>query len=130
MNLLRTTLTINAITSAVAGLVLTGGPIPLSRWLGISGLVSAAVGLGLLIFAAYVTKVARSPRTTQVKLVIAADVVWVVVAFTIVIAFSEAMTTEGIWVLGVVSAAVAAFAVLQTMGLRRSLVHRSVEIMT
>ena len=54
----------------------------------------------------------------------------VVVAFTIVIAFPEALTTEGIWVLGVVSAAVAAFAVLQTMGLRRSMVDRSVEVLT
>jgi hypothetical protein len=62
--------------------------------------------------------------------VIVADIAWVVGAFTIVTAFPDAMSTEGVWALGVVSAAVAVFAVLQAVGLRRSRVEQSVEALT
>lgn len=130
MNLLRNTLAVNATTSAVTGLILAAGAVPLSDWLGITGRASAAAGLGLLVFAAYVASVARNPRTEQVRHVIAADIAWVVGAFTIVIAFPDAMSAEGVWALGVVSTAVAVFAVLQTVGLRRSRGDQSVGALT
>lgn len=97
MNLLRTTLAVNATTSAVTGLILAAGAIPLSEWLGITSLVSAAVGVGLLVFSAYVARVASNPRTEQVRQVIAADIAWVVGAATIVFAFPDAMSTAGVW---------------------------------
>jgi len=51
--------------------------------------------------------------------VIAADIAWVLGAL-IVVFVPRSMSTEGLWALGAVTAAVAVFAMLQMIGLGRS----------
>lgn len=120
MSLLTRTLTVNASLSAITGVVLVVAAAPLPDWLGIPTWVAVLLGIGLILFAIQVLRVARGPRRTQVIQVIGADVAWVVGAATVILVFPGAMSPGGLWALGVVTAAVALFAVLQTVGLRRA----------
>lgn len=117
--LLPTTLIANAASSAMTGVALVAGAAPLSGWLGIPAWLSIAVGIGLLAFAVSVAFVARNPRPTAVRQVIAADVAWVVGAAVVIVGFPGSMSTAGLWALGIVTVAVADFAIFQTAGLRR-----------
>jgi hypothetical protein len=109
----------NAGFSAVTGVSLVLGAVPLSRWLEIPTWLTAAVGVGLLPFSLAVSVVARRPSLRTVRLVIAADLVWVAGAAIVILGFPQSMSTSGLWVLGLVTVAVAGFAVLQAVGLRR-----------
>lgn len=120
MNLLIRTLFVNAATSGVAGAALAVGFAPLSEWLGIPDWTSLVLGVGLILFAVQVLRVARGPRRPQVIQVVGADVAWVVGAATVIVVFPGSMSTVGLWALGVVTAVVALFALLQTVGLRRA----------
>lgn len=117
--ILTPTLAANAASSAVTGVALVAGAAPLSGWLGIPAWLSVAVGAGLLVFAVSVVRVARSPQPAAVRQVIAADVAWVIGAAVVIVGFPESMSTAGLWALGVVTVAVADFAVFQAVGLRR-----------
>jgi hypothetical protein len=117
--LLTRTLAANAGFSALSGLILIGGASPLSRWLGIPTWLSVAVGVGLLPFAVAVIRVARDPKPQAARMVVVADIAWVVGAAVVLIGFPRSMSTAGLWSLGLVSVAVADFAVFQTIGLRR-----------
>lgn len=120
MNLLRRTLFVNAATSGMAGAALVVGFGPLSDWLGIPRWTSLVLGIGLILFAVQVLRVARSPLRPQVVQVIGADAVWVVGAAAVIVVFPASMSTVGLWALGGVTAVVALFAVLQTIGLRNT----------
>jgi hypothetical protein len=96
-----------------------GGASPLSRWLGVPTWLSVAVGVGLLPFALSVIAVARDPKPQAARMVIFADLAWVIGAAVVLIGFPRTMSTAGLWSLGLVSVAVADFAVFQTIGLRR-----------
>lgn len=109
----------NAGFSLVTGVILVGGAIPLSRWLEIPTWLTVAVGGGLLPFSLAVSMVARRPSRLTVRLVIAADLVWVAGAAIVILGFPQSMSTAGLWVLGLVTVVVAGFAVLQAVGLRR-----------
>lgn len=122
MNLLTRTLAVNATFSGLAGVVLAVGASPVSEWLGIPMWISLLIGIGLAVFAVIVMRVAREPTRSSVVQVIGADVAWVVGAATIIVAFPGWMSAEGLWALAAMSAVVALFAVLQVLGLRRSLV--------
>jgi hypothetical protein len=65
-------------------------------------------------------KVARRPRPSFVGLVVAADAAWVLAAVVVIVGFPDAMTAAGLWALGIVTLAVADFAIFQMIGLRRS----------
>lgn len=119
MVLLTNALAANATMSGVSGIALAAGFAPLSDWLGIPAWVSLVVGVGLLGFAIEVGRVARNPRRSDVLQVVAADLAWVVGAVVVMLVFPDLMSTEGLWALGVVTAAVALFAVLQTVGVGR-----------
>lgn len=119
MVLLTNTLAANATMSGATGIALTAGFSPLSGWLGIPAWVSLVVGVGLLGFAFQVGRVARKPRRSDVLQVVVADLAWVVGAAVVILVFPDSMSTEGLWALGVVTAAVALFAVLQTVGVSR-----------
>lgn len=125
MNILTTTLAVNATSSAVTGAGLLVGAAPLSDWLGIPTLVSVIVGLGLVIFALDVAWTSRNPAANRVLRVIVADVAWVIGAGIVILGYPRSMSREGLWALGVISVAVAAFALLQTVGLRRAAVAGS-----
>lgn len=117
-NLLTTALTANAVFSGLSGLVLTIGAGPMSHWLGIPTWISIAAGLGLVLFSVQVAMTARDPQPQAVRVVIAGDVVWVVLAIMLMAVFPEAMSSEGVVALVVVTGAVATFALLQWLGLR------------
>lgn len=108
----------NASFSAVTGVSLVVGAAPLSRWLEVPTWLTAAVGVGLLPFSLAVSVVARRPSLRTVRLVIAADLVWVAGAAIVIAGFPQSMSTAGLWVLGLVTVAVAGFAVVQAVGLR------------
>jgi len=120
MNLLTSTLTVNASLSGATGVALMVGAAPLPDWLGIQTWISLVLGVGLVLFSFQVLRVARRPRRSQVIQVIGADVLWVVGAATVIVVFPASMSTAGLWALGVVTAAVALFAVFQVVGLRRA----------
>ena len=109
----------NAVFSGVTGVSLLIGAVPLSRWLEIPTWLTAAIGVGLLIFSLAVSVVARRPSRLTVRLVIAADLVWVAGVAIVILGFPQSMSTAGLWVLGLVTVVVAGFAVLQAAGLRR-----------
>jgi hypothetical protein len=52
--------------------------------------------------------------------VIIADVAWVLGAAVVLIGFPQTMTPAGLWALGLVTFAVADFAAVQAIGLRRT----------
>ena len=116
---LTRTLAANAGFSALTGLILIGGASPLSRWLGTPTWLTVAVGVGLLPFAVAVITVARDPKPQAVRMVIVADIAWVIGAAVVLIGFPLSMSTAGLWSLGLVSVAVADFAIFQAIGLRR-----------
>lgn len=118
--ILSRTLAANAGFSAVTGVILVVGAAPLSRWLSIPTWLTIAVGIGLLPFALTVAKTARSPRREAVLRVILADIAWVVAAAVVLVGFPRSMSTAGLWSLGLVTVAVADFAALQVIGLRRT----------
>jgi hypothetical protein len=116
---LTRTLAANASFSALTGLILIGAASPLSRWLGIPTWLTVAVGVGLLPFAVAVIRVARDPKPQAARMVIVADIAWVIGAAVVLVGFPRSMSTAGLWSLGLVSVAVADFAVFQAIGLRR-----------
>lgn len=120
MNLLTSTLTVNASLSAITGVVLVVGAAPLPDWLGIPTWVSVLLGIGLVLFAVQVLRVARSPFRSQVIQVIGADIAWVIGAAIVILVFPGSMSTVGLWALGGVTTVVALFALLQTVGLRHA----------
>jgi hypothetical protein len=116
---LTRTLAANASFSALTGLILIGAASPLSRWLGVPSWLTVAVGVGLLPFAVAVIRVARDPKPQAARMVIVADIAWVIGAAVVLVGFPRSMSTAGLWSLGLVSVAVADFAVFQAIGLRR-----------
>jgi hypothetical protein len=122
VDILTGTLAVNSGSSAATGLALAAGSGPLSSWFDIPTPVSVVVGVGLLIFAVDVARTARDPKPSKVRRVIASDVAWVVGAAIVIFGYPQSMSNEGLWALGVVTVAVAVFATLQTMGLRRATV--------
>lgn len=118
--LLTRALTANAVFSLISAIALVVGAVPLGRWLDIPALSSVTLGVGLGIFALAVARVARRPRPGPVRAIIAADATWVLGAAIVIVGFPWALSTAGLWLLGVVSLAVTDFAVVQAIGLRRS----------
>lgn len=118
--MLGVTLRANAVFSLLCATVLVVGAVPLASWMGVGTWVAVAVGLGLLPFGLIVFRVARDPAAAGVRQIIAADVGWVAAAVVILVAFPDAMSTVGRWLLALVSLVVAEFAAGQYVGLKRA----------
>lgn len=117
---LTRTLVINAGFSGSSGALLLGAAPSLAPWLGVSVWLTRGLGVGLVAFAVAVGLVARRPRQAVVRWVTAADAAWVGGALAVILGFPNAMTSTGLWALGIATLAVADFAVFQVIGLRRS----------
>jgi hypothetical protein len=121
-SLLRLALRADAVVSGLNGaayLLLAG---PLSDLLGPSAGVLRAVGLFLLVYAAAVWLVGDRPVAPAVRAVIGGNLLWTAGSIAVVAADLGTLTTIGaVWVV-LQAAVVAAFAVLQFAGLRRSAV--------
>ena len=118
---LRRVLLTNATTSGLGGLaaVVAGGPV--ADLLGVDRVGWVRVtGAGLVAFAAFVTWIARSPRTLLAKeapVISVGDVTWV--AGTVVTIALGWYSRAGAIVMGVVGAMVGAFAATQAVLARR-----------
>lgn len=119
--LLAIAVSLNVALSGSTGVLLTLGSGVLADWFGPPAWLLAALGVGLVAFAAVLLVTLARPATLlgTVPLVIAADVAWVLGA-TFVVSRDTAMTAAGDTALVAVSLLVAALAVLQAAGLRRA----------
>ncbi len=119
-SLLSKAMTENAIFSGLAGLVLVVGASGLDGWLGVDARLLAAIGLGLVVYAADLMWWSRSPRwlVTGGRMAVVADLGWVVAAAAL-IAFTAVLTTQGEAALALVSVVIAALAAAQWLGLRK-----------
>ncbi len=119
--LLGRAMTENGLFSGTAGIVMViGAAFGLGGWLGINAWILAALGAGLVVYAADLVWLARSPRFIVAggRAAVLADVAWVIAAGAL-IAFSALLTRQGEVALAIVSIVVAGFAAAQWMGLRR-----------
>ena len=117
--LLHNALRGNAMFSAVSAFVLLLGGAELAEWIGVPTAIVYLLGVGLLPWAAFAWWTSRTLARWAVIAVIAGDITWVVGAIVVVFGLSDEMTSQGVWGLIVVSVAVAAFGVVQAIGLRR-----------
>ncbi len=119
-SLLSKAMTENAIFSGLAGFVLIVGASGLDGWLGVDAWLLAAIGLGLVVYAADLMWWSRSPRwlVTGGRMAVVADLGWVVAAAAL-IGFTAVLTTQGEAALALVSVVIAALAAAQWLGLRK-----------
>jgi len=117
----RDLLRLNAIFSGAAGLTLFILNRPLADVFGLRRGVVAAIGVGLMIYAADLTVAAvrNGLHRTLVLLFATADAAWVLAAIAILVAWPNALSIAGRLALAATIAPVAAFAALQFRGARR-----------
>ncbi len=121
--LLKYTLLTNAATSVITGLlclVLNGF---LTDLMGLASTIYLyIVGAGLLVFAAdvYFTATKNPIRPLFVKMIIGADISWVVGSFLLTFLMPEYFTLTGIVLIEVIALGVLGFAVLQSIGLKQT----------
>jgi len=121
--LLKYTLLTNAVTSMLTGLLCIILNSFLSELIGLSSSIYLyVVGGFLLIFAADVWfTVSRTPiNPLFVKMIIAADLAWVVGSFLLVLLMPELFTFTGIILIEVIAVGVLGYAVLQAIGLKQT----------
>jgi hypothetical protein len=121
--LVRRTLVGNALFSELTGLALLLLSAPIARFLGVApSWPLLAIGAGLLLFGVQVYQSSR-PRPLDrrgVWTIIGLDVGWVAASALLLIAGWLPLTQGGAWTVLLVADAVATFAVLQYLGLRRA----------
>ena len=120
--LLRRALVGNVLFSAVAGAAMIVASGRISDFIGLSpGWVPAAIGVGVLIWAADVGYIARRHEIPpwMVWIVIGGDLAWVVASYGDIITGVPELTTAGAWTVGILAEIVALFAIVQYLGLRR-----------
>ncbi len=110
----------NALFSGLAGITLALGASGFDSWLGVNAWVLVAVAIGLMMFAVDLVTWARSSRWLRRggTIAVTGDALWVIGAVAL-IAFTDVLTSAGEIALSVVTALVAVFAVVQTVGLVR-----------
>ena len=117
---IRRALKANAIFSAVSGLVLAAGAVPMSDLIGAPTWLTLVVGIGLLPWAALVWRYSTRDeiRTAEAWSVVVGDEIWLVGTIVLLLMYPTALTAEGNALAAVVGLIVAAFAVAQMMGIR------------
>jgi hypothetical protein len=121
--LLRRAMQADALVSGVAGLLLTALPGALGGLLGFPrpGYL-LTVGLGLLGYAAWLLYSARRPAVNlwAGRAAILLNILWVAASAMLLLVAPSLFNTAGQWLVGLVALAVADFAVVQYVGLRRA----------
>ena len=111
----------NAVFSAISGLVIVFLHDQVLQWLGISGVNIIGLGIGLVLFSAYLFWMASRatlPRS-RVSGVIAGDWAWVVASTVLLFFRAEMFSTLGIFLVADVALLVMVFAIWQQRGLSR-----------
>lgn len=120
--LLQRALQGNALFSATSGLGFALAPGWLAQVIGIQpALAFTAVGIGLLVYAAWLWLNARKepvPRSTA-WVAIGGDSLWVIASVIVLVSGILPLTTAGKWGVAVIADVVGVFAILQLIGLRR-----------
>jgi hypothetical protein len=120
--LIRRVLLGNAIFSAVSGILLAFGSIPIARFLGIGPpLIILIIGIGLAGYAALLyTNASRAeiPRSFVLTAVIA-DSAWVVLSVILLVTGWVPFSSEGKWAVGIIAVIVDVFATLQFIEWRK-----------
>lgn len=113
---------INALFSGMTGVLMLAGGWVLADLLGVHAVVLAGIGAVLVGFATSLVWLLAHPQHLRVgaRLVVVADIGWLVAASVILFWFPSALATPGQIALAVVSTVVAVLAATQTVGLRRS----------
>lgn len=121
--LLRSALLGNALFSEITGLALLLLSAPIARFLGIApSWPLLPIGAALLLFGAQAFILSRSRPLARgpVLAVIALDAAWVIASALLLIGGWLPLSGGGTWTVLVVADVVAAFGVLQYLGLRRA----------
>lgn len=120
--LLRRALLGNAVFSGVSGLAMTLAAGPLALLMGLpSPLILVVVGLGVLGYAAIAFRISARPSISRGEAIftVIADSSWVAASLVLLLSGWVAFTPTGKWLVAVAADIVAAFALLQFVGLRR-----------
>jgi|SRR5215467_11223168 len=121
-NLLRNTLRANGIFCAFCGLLLAVGAEPIATFLGWSTFIPLIViGVGLLLYAALLLRrVARAPVDARTGMFyVIADTTWVIASVILLLTNWVPFTIDGNWAIAIQAIIVAAFALLQFIGVKR-----------
>jgi hypothetical protein len=120
--LLRRALLIDAVATAGMGALLLAAPALLHEWLGLPVALTRGAGLALLPFAALLAWAARRPRisTGLAWTLVAGNVLWAVDSLLLPLTGWIDPTALGTAFVVAQGAIVAAFAALETAGLRRA----------
>jgi hypothetical protein len=119
-SLLRLALRLDAVVTGLNGAAYLLAAGPLSGLLGLPAGWLRGVGVFLLAYAAAVWLVGTRPTPSAVRTVVAANALWAAGSVAAVLAGLGSPTTVGAAWLVLQALVVAAFAVLQSAGLRRS----------
>jgi len=109
----------NALFSAVSGVALIAFAVAGTDAFGVPPWMLGIVGAGLLSFAWIVHRTARNPEPMLVRLIVGADVTWVVAAAVVLLGFPGTLSPMGSIALALASLVVADLAVMQYAGMRR-----------
>jgi hypothetical protein len=122
VQLLRTTFAVNAISTALAGVVLLAGAMPLAPVLGVPGpLPLAVVGALFIAFGAQVWRVRREPvDLAQATAILVLDVAYVLGSVVLLLGWPGVLSFYGRLATALLADVVFVFAILEYVGLRRA----------
>ena len=119
---LRSLLWFDVGTCAAMGLLLVAAAMPLSQMLGLSRALLMEAGVALLPFALFVAWAATRPNPARLaRLVVAANIGWVVASLAVIAGPWMQPTTLGVTFVAAQAVAVAAIALLQHAASRPTL---------
>jgi len=120
-NILRNALLFDAGASLLTGGAALAFAGPLAHWTGIASWILYALGAGLVLFAADVAYTATRKMINPlfVKLIIVANVAWVIGSGLSLFLFQSRLTFEGMLVIELLAVAVALLTAVEAVGLRR-----------
>lgn len=120
-SLLRTTLAVNAISTAASGALFVAAAAPLASLMGVGPIPLAIVGSFFVAFAALVWMARREPLNLhQVEAIFAMDVAYVLASVVLLLAWPGVLSPAGRLITALLADVVAVFAVLELVGLRRA----------
>ncbi len=124
-NFLRNALLLDAAASGATAILMMGGASILSPWLGLPVDLLFWAGVVLVPFVAFLVVMARRETLARMTLIdiIGMNVLWVVASFGLLVSGLVSPTALGIAFVSAQAVAVALFAELQFIGMRRASVR-------